>query len=75
MEQLKKKIEQIENEEFLKESCENEFIDKIFGDESKLGRKEFQEKLKSGQFNWMFDMATVRQKVDVMIENYYGIGD
>ena len=66
---MKQKIEMIDDKSFLAEACENEFVEKIFGDESKLTRHVFVLKLKSSDFDWMHDMQRVRERVDGWLQN------
>lgn len=40
------------------------FVDKMFGDESKIKRQQFIAKLQTPDFSWMFDMQKTRDKVD-----------
>ena len=60
---LSQKIRRID-EEFLTEACDEKFVDKMFGDESKITRQQFIAKLQTPDFSWMFDMQKTRDKVD-----------
>lgn len=65
-EEIDNKINDIDGD-FINNACENEFIEKMFGHESKLSRKQFLAKLQTTEFAWMYDMQKTREKIDELL--------